>query len=73
MQLNDRIKNHLYDICKKNPTSTGEHFNHHSHFDMKVQVIEKVIPNLPQFRLEREDYWIKKMATKTPQGLNKND
>jgi hypothetical protein len=40
---------------------------------MKVQVIEKVIPNLPQFRLEREDYWIKKMATKTPQGLNKND
>lgn len=72
-QLNDRIKNHLYDICKKNPTSTGEHFNHHSHFDMKVQVIEKVIPNLPQFRLEREDYWIKKMATKTPQGLNKND
>jgi len=54
--MNDRIKNQLYDICKNNQTSTGEHFNHHSHFDMQVQVIEKVIPNLPQFRLEREDY-----------------
>jgi hypothetical protein len=38
-----------------------------------VQVIEKVTPNHPQHRLEREDFWIKKMNTKTPKGPNKND
>jgi hypothetical protein len=35
---------------------------------MKVQVIEKVIPNLPQFRLEREYYWIKKWPPKHPKA-----
>jgi hypothetical protein len=45
----------------------------HSHWNFKVQIIEKVTPNTPTFRLEREDYWIKKLSTKTPLGLNKND
>jgi hypothetical protein len=38
-----------------------------------VQIIEKVTPNTPTFRLEREDFWIKKLSTKIPLGLNKND
>ncbi len=29
------------------------HFNIHHHSEMKVQVIEKVTPNHPQYRLER--------------------
>jgi hypothetical protein len=44
-----------------------------SHWNFKVKVIEKVPPNTPVYRLEREDFWIKKFATKTPLGLNKND
>jgi hypothetical protein len=40
---------------------------------MKVLVIEKVTPNHPQYRLEREDFLIKKMNTKTHKGLYKND
>jgi hypothetical protein len=44
---------------------------HHS--EMKVQVTEKVTPNHHQYRLERKDFWIKKMNSKTPNGLIKND
>jgi hypothetical protein len=36
-----------------------------------VQVIEKVIPNTVNYRLEREDHWIKTPGTKAPLGLNK--
>jgi hypothetical protein len=45
----------------------------HSHWNFRVQIIEKVTPNTPTYRLEREDHWIKKLATKIPLGLNKND
>jgi hypothetical protein len=38
-----------------------------------LQIIEKVTPNTPTFWLEREDFWIKKLCTKKPAGLNKND
>jgi hypothetical protein len=45
----------------------------HSHWYLKVQVLEKVTPNTPCYRLEREEYWIKKFSTKIPYGLNKYD
>jgi hypothetical protein len=45
----------------------------HSHWDLKVQILETVTPNTPSFRLEREEYWIKRFKTKTPYGLNKMD
>ena len=39
--------------------------------DMKMQIVEKVFPNNEPFRLERERYWIEKLKTKDPHGLNK--
>jgi hypothetical protein len=36
-------------------------------------VLEKVSPNTPNYRLEREEYWIKKFSTKNPYGLNRYD
>jgi hypothetical protein len=54
---------------------TGTHYSlpGHSHWKLRVEVIEKVTPNTPSYRLEREELWIKRLATKTPHGLNKND
>jgi hypothetical protein len=54
---------------------TGVHYNSkgHNHYNLQAQVIERVSPNTPNFRLEREDFWIKKLCTKTPNGLNKQD
>ena len=51
------------------------HFNSkgHDHLHMKATVIEKVIPNTPHFRLEREEFWIKTLHTKAPYGLNIRD
>jgi hypothetical protein len=36
-------------------------------------VIEKIQPNTPNYRLEREDFWIKKLERKIPLVSNKND
>ena len=45
----------------------------HKHGYMQVQIIEKVTPNTEFHRLEREEFWIKKLATKIPMGLNTMD
>jgi hypothetical protein len=73
-KLRDRFGEHLYNICQKKEV-TGVHYTSsgHSHWDLKVQVLEKVTPNTPSFRLEREEYWIKKFCKKAPIGLNKYD
>ena len=73
-RLIDRIKEHLNCICLQKEV-TGVHYNTvgHSHNNLQVQVIEKVSPNTPNYRLEREDLWIKRLSTKTPHGLNKQD
>ena len=73
-RLTDRAKEHLYYI-KKKKEATGIHFSTqgHSNSDMKIQIIEKVMPNSPYMRLEREEMWIRKLLTKTPHGLNRLD
>ena len=59
---------------RSNTKATGTHFNErgHTHWDFKFHIIEKVIPNSPQMRLQRENYWIQTLQTKAPSGLNKN-
>ena len=73
-KLVDRVNEHLYYI-KKKKEATGTHFStdNHTNSDMKVQIIEKVMPNTVNMRLERESMWINKLATKRPHGLNKSD
>jgi hypothetical protein len=44
-----------------------------TYFEFCVKIVtEKVQQNTPNYRLERENFWIEKLATKTPLGLNKN-
>ena len=69
-----RMMEHLNSIFHKTHT-IGIHYSSpkHNHNDFSVQVIEKVMPNTVNMRLEREEYWIKTLGTKTPLGLNKQD
>jgi hypothetical protein len=69
-----RITEHLNSIYHKKE-ATGVHYSStsHSHNDFRVQVIEKVSPNTVNYRLEREEYWIRIQGTKTPLRLNKQD
>ena len=56
----------------KGINTLGEHFK--SGCDRKyllIQVIEKVTPNSEHLRLQREKYWIEKLDTKVPYGLNR--
>ena len=72
--FHDRIREHMCRIVK-NEKTIDQHFNSkgHYHLHMNVTVIEKVIPNTPHYRLEREDHWIKTLHTKAPKCLNIND
>ena len=56
---------------RKGIHALGEHFK--GKCDSKyllVQVIEKVIPDSEAFRELREKYWMEKLDTKKPYGLN---
>ena len=57
----------MYDMTKGINVS-GKHYSlkGHTHLDFQVQIIEKVTPNTDHYRLEREEFWIKKFATKLP-------
>ena len=65
--LHDRIREHMYSFVKEE-NAIGIHFNSkgHNHLHMKVTIVEKVIPNTPHYRLEKEDFWIKTVHTKKP-------
>jgi hypothetical protein len=68
------MKEHLNSICLQKEV-TGIHYNStgHNSSNFQVQIIERVSPNTPNYRLEREELWIKRLVTKTPHGLNKQD
>ena len=41
--------------------------------DFRALIIERVVPNDGAWLLEREEMWIKRLDTKRPHGLNRND
>jgi hypothetical protein len=65
---------HLNSIFHKTNT-IGIHYASSSpnHNNFSVLIIEKVLPNTVNLRLEKEEFWIKTRGTKTPLGLNKQD
>ena len=73
-RIMERVREHLNSI-DNNKGSVGEHFNSKGHNKSfaKFQVIEKVSPNTTHYLLEREEFWIKRFATKHPFGLNQKD
>ena len=70
-----RIREHVNDIKNGRDTANATHYNSkgHSVSDFRAMVIEKVIPNDGAWLLEREGMWIRRLETKRPNGLNKND
>ena len=73
--FNTRIREHRNDIIHKTDTANDRHYNSkgHSLSDFRALVIERVVPNDGAWLLEREDMWIKRLETKAPKGLNRND
>ena len=73
-RFSDRIKEHMTSVHKRDKTM-GLHYNlpNHSKAYFRAQIIEKVSPGTTAYLLEREDYWIRTLDTKTPQGINKCD
>ena len=70
-----RMGEHINDIKNKKDKAIPNHFNSKGHklSDFRTMIIERVVPNDTHWLLEREEMWIKRLETKEPHGLNKND
>jgi tripartite motif-containing protein 2/3 len=72
--LRERLTDHRSNIKTKKPTPISVHFSTpmHSFQDLRIIAIEKIPEQTNSLlnRRDRENYWIKKLATKHPQGLN---
>ena len=77
-KLRTRLYTHRSDINinrGNKVTLVTQHFNSHNHTldDMRCMVIEKVYNQSQEARNRRESFWISKMKTLTPYGLNTMD
>ena len=72
--LYERFQNHISCINKDTKDPIPRHFNgkEHSIQDLKIVGIEKIKKQDIHLRKIRESFWIKKMNTLKPNGLNLN-
>lgn len=70
--LNQRVKGHLWDIRGYKEKPVAMHFNQIKDKldDLQVQVIEDVKDKSLYYRKIREEFWMNKLNTVTPFGLN---
>ena len=74
--LQTRFRNHRYNIVHNKIEDTiGNHFNkdHHNISDMSVLIISQVKQNNLYSLLKTENFWINKLKTFFPDGLNIRD
>ena len=70
----ERFQNHLSSIRRMKDDPVANHFQEGEHMlrDVKIIGIEKMKTRDIHFRKVRESFWIQKLKTLTPQGLNQN-
>ena len=61
---------HVNNTYNKKTIGTHNNLPGHQKAYFKAQVIERMIPNTKFYRLEWESFWIKKLDTINPRGLN---
>ena len=71
-QLNYRLNNHRSNIKHNLKTAIAIHFNNYKHniSHLKISPLEQVPTRTQQQLLLREKFWINKLHTKYPYGLN---
>ena len=69
-----RFQNHLSTIKRRNPNPITDHFTgpSHTHEDLKIVGLEQIKTNDIHLRKIRESFWINKLQTLSPKGLNQN-
>ena len=69
-----RFQNHLSSIKRQTDDPVASHFNSKGHDKdcLKIIGVEKIKGKDIHFRKIRESFWIKKMGTLIPNGLNQN-
>ena len=70
----ERFQNHISCIKRQIDHPVAEHFNSENHdiLHMKIVCIEKIRKIDIHFRKIRESFWINKLQTLYPKGINKN-
>ena len=64
-----RINQHLNDIKHEKDTPVSRHYNKHK-ADMILHIVQLVSTNDADDRNKWENYWISRLHTITPKGLN---
>ena len=70
--IGERLKEHLADVRHQRPKAVSIHFNQedHSISDFKIIILEKCTDASRYYRKIREVFWIEKLNTVKPSGLN---
>ena len=73
-KIYDKFQNHTSSIRKGANNPVAEHFNkeEHSIGSMEIVGLDKIKVNDIHLRKIRESFWIKKLKTQHPDGLNQN-
>ena len=74
-ELYTRIQNHLSTVRHNKDEPVPNHFNTEGHTidNFKMIGIEKIKQDNTDMRRIRESFWIKKLKTTIPEGLNRNN
>ncbi|KAK3082683.1 hypothetical protein FSP39_002468 [Pinctada imbricata] len=71
--IGERLKEHLADVTHGRNKSVPNHFNQNDHSikDIKIAILERCLENSRYYRKTKEIFWIDKLNTGMPLGLNK--
>ena len=71
--VSERLKEHLTDVRHERNKAVAEHFNQQDHdiSDFKIVILEKCTDPSRYYRKIRELFWIERLNTVMPAGLNK--
>ena len=73
-KIYERFQNHTSSIRKRANNPVADHFNLEQHCINSIEIVglERIRMNDIHLRKIRESFWIKKLKTKHPDGLNQN-
>ena len=71
--IGERLKEHLADVIHGKNKSVPNHFTQNGHGikDIKIAILERCLENSRYYRKTKEIFWIEKLNTGIPLGLNK--
>ena len=71
--VGERIKEHVADIKHERDKAVAVHFSaaNHTYKDLRFLILERCVTDSCYYRRARENFWMERLNTITPHGINK--